>query len=798
MPLSKKPCRTALAHVAACMVLALQMQAAVAQSANFDIPAQPLAVALDQFARQARLQLVFSPGLAQGRHAPHVTGRLDVRQALDVLLRGSGLQGRIDGGTLTVQPAAASQSSELSEVRVEASRGGDARTEGSGSYTTPSTAASTGLSLSLRDTPQSVSVITRQRIDDQELQTVKEILRSTPGITVNQFDTERSTFSARGFDVDNFQYDGVPTAYKVQYSGGESEMDSVIYDRVEVVRGATGLLTGAGYPSASINLVRKHADSKVFTGMVSLGAGSWNDYRGTVDLSTPLNKDGSVRGRIVAAHQDRESFTNYYRNKRDIFYGVIDADLGRDTRFSVGVSYQKNDPRGSNWGGFPLWFADGTRTDWDRSVTTAPRWAAWATEQTNVNATLSHAFGNGWKAHLQAMHSSHAESTPLVFASGWPDRITGLGLTAYPNRYTGERQQDSVDFKVSGPFTVAGRVHEVIVGGNYTRQDATFHAESALNAQPLGNFFAWDGSYPEPAWGEYTLSEQYRTTQYGVYGAARMSLNDRTKFILGGRWSRWDKDRVGYDGGSRYTFAQTRFVPYAGLVFDLSNNYSLYASYTDIFRPQEYQDRSGNWLSPLTGQSLEAGIKGEFLEGQLNAAVSIFEIRQDNLAQADTGHFVQGTKTQAYRMAKGTVSRGVEAEVSGQLTSDWNLSASISHFKARDNQDQDVNTLSARSTARLFTTWRLPGAWSRLTVGGGINWQSKTYYDGGYETGDLRATQGAFSVVSLMAAYKFSPQLRAQLNIDNLFDKRYININTYSQGTYGTPRSARVTMVYKF
>lgn len=795
MPLNKKPLRAALACAAAC--LALQMQAAMAQSANFDIPAQPLAVALGEFARQARLQLVFSPGLAKDRQAPRVAGTQDVRQALDALLRGSGLHGRIDGGTLTVQPAASTHG-QLDEVRVEASRVGDARTENSGSYTTPATAAATGLALSLRDTPQSVSVITRQRIDDQELLTVKDILRSTPGITVNQFDTERSTFSARGFDVDNFQYDGVPTAYKVQYSGGESEMDSVIYDRVEVVRGATGLLTGAGYPSASINLVRKHADSKVFAGQVSLSAGSWNDYRSTADLSTPLNADGSVRGRFVAAYQDRESFTNFYKNKREIFYGVVDADLGRDTQLSIGASYQKNDPRGSNWGGFPLWYADGTRTDWSRSVTTAPRWAAWATEQTNVNATLSHAFGNGWKAQLQAMHSAHTEDTPLVFASGWPDRITGLGLTGYPNRYIGKREQDSADFKLSGPVKLAGREHEVIVGGNYTRQKAVFNAKEGIDAQPLGDFLAWDGRYPEPVWSEPTLSERFKTTQYGVYGAMRLSLSERAKFILGGRLSRWDKDRVGYDGGSGYAFAKTKFIPYAGLVFDLGKNYSLYASFTDIFRPQESQARNGNWLPPLTGKSLEAGIKGEFLDGQLNAAFAVFEVRQDNLAQSDGNNFVQGTRTQAYRAAKGTISRGFEGELSGKLTENWNLSASFSHFRAKDNQGQDVNTLSPRSTARLFTTWRLPGAWSRLSVGGGINWQSKSYEDGGYETGDLRATQGAFSIVSLMAMYRFSPQWSAQLNIENLLDKRYININTYLQGTYGTPRSARVTLVYKF
>ncbi len=771
---------------------------------NFNVAAGPLNVALDQFGRSAGINLAYDPELIQGLTTRGVTGTYSIGTALTTLLGNTGVEAIAQaGGGYSLKKSAgvhtgntAQDSAGLPTISVNAGR--SLSTEGSGSYATPITAAATGLILSPRDTPQSVSVMTRQRMDDQELLTVKDILRNTPGVTVNQFDTERSTFSARGFDVDNFQYDGVPTAYKVQYSGGESEMDSVIYDRVEVVRGATGLLTGAGFPSASINLVRKHADSKQFSGQVSLSAGSWNDYRGTVDLSTPLNAEGSVRARVVAAYQDRESFTNYYSNKREIYYGVIDADLSPDTTISIGASYQKNSPQGSNWGGFPLWYSDGTRTDWDRSVTTAPRWAAWATEQTNVNGTLVHKLGQGWQAQLQGMYSSHTEDTPLVFAADWPDKVTGLGMTGYPNRYIGNRKQYSADFKLSGPLAVAGRTHELIVGGNYTRQSATFSVKEALDAQPLGNFLTWDGNYPQPAWGEPVLSEQYETTQYGVYGAARLSLSDRLKFIAGGRLSRWDKDRVGFAGGSAFAFAQTKFIPYAGVVFDLSEVLSLYASYTDIFRPQESQDRSGKWLAPLTGKSMETGLKAELFDGQVNASIGVFEIRQDNLAQPDPGSRVPGTTSQAYFATKGATSTGFEGEVSGRITPDWNLSASFSHFQAKDYLQQDVNTLAPRTTARLFTTWRLSGSWYRMTVGGGVNWQSLFYYIGNSPNGDQRITQGAFSIVSLMASYKFSDHLTGQLNIDNLLDKKYININTYAQGTYGTPRNARATLTYKF
>ncbi|WP_230521832.1 TonB-dependent siderophore receptor [Janthinobacterium sp. EB271-G4-7A] len=768
-----------------------------APARHYQVAAGPLGTVLSAFASDAGVSISGAASLYAGLHSRGLNGNYQVADGFARLLDGSGLYAVDQGGghyAVRKLPSAADAAT-LPGIAVRATAERSTSTEGTGSYTTPATASATGLVLSLRETPQSVSVITRQRMDDQDLLTVRDVLRNTPGIAVNQFDTERSTFSARGFDVDNFQYDGVPTTYKVQYSGGESEMDSLIYDRVEVTRGATGLLTGAGYPSASINLVRKRASARQFEGQWSLAAGSWSDYRGTLDLATPLNGDGSVRGRVAGAWQDRKSFTNGYSNQRQLVYATVEADLAPGTVAMLGASYQKNDPKGSNWGGFPLWYSDGSRTDFDRSVTTAPRWAAWATEQTNVHATLEHALGQGWKAQAQAMYSKHTEDTPLVFLAERPDRITGLGMLGYPNRYIGARDQSSADVKLSGPFTLGGRQHEVIVGANYTVQHAEFSVKEALDPEPIGNFLAWDGSYPQPAWGELVLSEKYTTKQYGAYGAARLNLAEHTKLILGGRLTRWDKDRIGFDGGARFAFAKSKFVPYAGVVIDLNETYSAYASYTDIFRPQENQDRAGAWLDPLTGQSMEVGLKGELAGGRANGSIGIFEIKQDKLAQPDGAHRVPGTTTQAYYAARGATSRGIEGELSGRLAPGWNVTASASHFRAQDREQQDINTLSPRSTARLFTTWKVR---PDLTVGGGVNWQSKFYFDDEGPDGKERVTQEAYSTVSLMATYQLSRQLTAQLNVENALDKKYININTYAQGTYGVPRSVRGTLTYRF
>lgn len=192
----------------------------------------------------------------------------------------------------------------------------------------------TGLSLSPRETPQSVSVITHQQMTDQGAGSLTEALQYAPGISSSTYDSRGNAFRARGFDIDNLRTDGVPMAISGPWSAGESRDDTVLYDRIEVVRGATGLLTGAGDPSAAINQIRKHANSRQLTGKVGFGLGSWKERRLDADVSSALNADGSVRGRFVANIDRSDSYIDLYEKRKNTFYGVIDADLTPDTQLS--------------------------------------------------------------------------------------------------------------------------------------------------------------------------------------------------------------------------------------------------------------------------------------------------------------------------------------------------------------------------------------------------------------------------------------------------------------------------------
>ena len=173
-----------------------------------------------------------------------------------------------------------------------------------GRYTLPDKIdTATGLGLSIQETPQSVSIMTAQRIVDQNLITIKDVIQNAVGVSVNEFDDVRNNFYARGFQIRNTQVDGVPAAWTLAGGNGETSIDVSIYERVEIVRGATGLLSGAGDPSASVNLVRKHADATDLTGYVNASIGSWDTWRLSADIGGALTSDGRVRARVVGRYE---------------------------------------------------------------------------------------------------------------------------------------------------------------------------------------------------------------------------------------------------------------------------------------------------------------------------------------------------------------------------------------------------------------------------------------------------------------------------------------------------------------
>ncbi len=763
----------------------------------------PLSAALSAYAARAGVLLSFDPALTRDLRTSGLNGSYGFEEGLRKLLDGSGLEPlrRADGGyTLRRQPQA--DVTALPAVTVTGSRDGEAPSEGTGSYTAPSASSATRMDLSLRETPQSVSVVTRQQMDDQNLTTLDDVLRQTPGVVADKQD-ERVTITSRGFAM-NTMIDGVPTfAFKTP-AAEIGMINTVIYDRIEVVRGAAGLLNGVGEPGGSINLIRKRPTSE-FAGHVTAGAGRWNGYNLELDLGGPLNSSGSLRGRAIASRTAGDSFIDNRKRSDDVFYGILEADITPSTLLSVGFEHQKTAIDGANFGQAPLFYSDGTRTDFPRSFNPGTPWSQWDMYSDKIFVTLDHRFNNGWRVKMDASHLKNERRALWGYLFEYfpvePNGDSTIEIRKNPASSTNK----SFDLYATGPFQAFGREHQASLGVSVNDYTSELNLESAnpdgWDRRPL-NFYQLQ-NFPKPSQ-YYTFYNTFLDAkETAVYGSARLKIADPLSFVLGGRATWYEEKSKSYNGPANLwttnptAKANGEFTPYAGTVLDLNDTFSAYASYTRIFIPRTERDATNALLPPQTGKNYELGLKGEHLDGKLNTSFAVFRTQEANVPVEDPSGTPLPDGSTPYRSVAGARSKGFEVTVAGEVARGLQLMGGYTYFAKRDNEGMLLLPNYPERLFRVAASYRLPGAWNKLTVGGSVNYQSGIYYDEASGLG--RATQGGVTLLGLMARYEFSRQVAASVNIDNLTDKRYYSgLGGYNGYNYGTPRNVWVKVSYKF
>lgn len=768
---------------------------------QFSLPAQPLGQALNALARQSGVAVSADSALVAGKTAPALQGAMTLREALQRLLAGSGLVAVPTGSAITIRAAGTADAGAMLAPVTVTAQVDRATTENTGAYTTGSMSTATGLALSIRETPQSVTVMTRQRMDDEGLVTLSDAIRATPGLVVVQAGG-REDYTARGFSIGNITYDGLPTSLNTSWYGSEMLLsDLVVYDRVEVVRGATGLTSGSGNPSAAVNLVRKRPTKETQISL-SGNAGSWDRYGLQLDASGSLNEAGTLRARAVASWQDNKSFQDVVSSRRNILYLTAEADLGQRTVLTVGASRQDNDNNMSS-GGLPT-AADGSDLKLPRSTYLGNDWGRWDRRSDSVFANLEHRFDSGWKLRMAATQVK----ARMDRASTTISLDTGTGL--YNQRmgdYRYADKQNSYDLQASGPFQLLGREHELVLGAS--QRDGDFYGYGGGAATFNGmDIYHWDHSaVPKPTvnLGSWFMGSTDR--QRSTYATTRINLADPLKLIVGSRLDWYD-----FQGQSQWSNddykVNRNLTKYAGLIYDLDARHSVYASYTDIFKPQNYYDTASKLLAPVVGKNYEIGLKGEYFDGRLNASAAVFRIDQENIAMS----LADQTACPSYpglscSEAAGLVrSQGVDLELQGALTRNWQIGAGYTYVDKVIEKNANPALEGTRADTdlpkhqfKLSTLYYLPGEWLNglWRIGGNLSWQSETYRA---STG-YRFTQKAYAIVGLVAGYRVD-KLDVQLNISNLFDKTYYqglgSSPTLAQAVYGAPRNLMLTARYTF
>jgi len=683
----------------------------------------------------------------------------------------------------------------------------------------------------LKDIPNTVTLVDREQIQAQNLFTLEDALTATPGITVTGVGSEDPSYMSRGFAISNYLIDGTPT---LSFGFPSVVPDLFAYDRLEVLRGPAGLFSGSGNPAGSINLVRKRPlDELKLQG--SLGYGSYQNFRGEIDVSAPLAKGVAVRAGAMV--QDQDQFFDVAHRNRVTAFGVGKIDIGERTTFTFGATYDRFKPAIQS--GLPGLIggadgSDGQLLDIRRSTYLGADWNRFKSDIWSAFADITHEISDRWTIRASALYTDVERVDVYSYIGNQPITETN-GLTSHI-AYRGDSfmKSHSFDFNAVGSFPAFGREQTLILGFDY--QDSSYQSYGTR----LSNYARIDVYNPvsplEPPLDPYKPSPPYpvqggtgqtvpqnlsasdtRIAQFGAYGQMRFSPVEGLTAIGGGRLTWWDTDTqtllptLGRKGG--YSI-DARFTPYAGLVWDATREWNIYASYADSFTPQAAPAGrtrpDGQQVEPLVGAQYELGTKLSLMNDRLLLSAAAYQIEQTNRLfndPDDAGVVLQIGKVRA---------RGFEAEAAGEILPGWRINGGYSYTRTKYLEDANASfeglplvPIIPKHSVKVFTNYKAPaGALAGLSLGGGLTWFSSTYGGnpatfnaaGALVTRSSIVRQGAYAVVDLRAGYEFDERISLSVNVNNVLDKTYYaRISSTGRGNYfGTPRTVFATLRFAY
>ncbi|MBL8265890.1 TonB-dependent siderophore receptor [Steroidobacter sp.] len=791
------------------------------QAVPFSIERQPLEDALAEFARQTGYQLLFQSDVALKLTAPRVAGTLTPESALKALLENSGLHYKfVNAKTVTIGTAA-DIAAAGSMRRTALGGGAEERTAATDKTvqevetvivkgtTIDDPILSSRFGDTLRERPQSISMVTRERLDEQNLNSLDEALAQTTGITLTKESSTATQFFSRGFEIRNVQVDG-GSPLSINAGGYDQQIDLAFYEQIEVLRGGDALFSGNGDPGGTIQLVRKRPTSKTQLS-VEASAGRWNSYRGNLDLSGSMAMDGRVRGRAVYMRESTESFQDdVIRGQRDALYLAMEADLTDSTKLFLGGSYTSSL---SPIGGFGLpRYNDGRDLGLPRSVSLTSEWSKADTDTGEVFATLDQRIGDHWQLRVNAMRSHKDSDFAFLYSFSSIDPTTGLGRI-YGTNAQRTAVQEVMDITLKGSFELFGRTHKVAFGADW--QESETDGPSWNMPAYYINPYSFDPSaYPAPSRAATPDStSSFGNEQSGAYVSLSLQATDAMRILGGARYSNYEYNSA-YPAFDSYTHYEDRAVvtPYIGMTYELPKGWVAYGSYAENFSSQASMHSGpfpGSPLDPITGETIELGIKGDLGSGRAATQIAVYRTERNGEAIQDLSYPPQSGAlgVACCYLAKGVVeSRGLDAEINGRITDRWGVFAgyTFNENEYKSGYTSSVGAYMPRTPKHLFKLWstyQFDGSLARLKVSGGVNAQSGNYRTGTAAQLDgsgavvafvpFEFSQGGYSIFSARAEYLINQTWSASLNLDNIFDKTYYStVGTTSAGNwYGLPRS---------
>ncbi|MCP3732544.1 TonB-dependent receptor [Sphingomonas sp. MG17] len=663
---------------------------------------------------------------------------------------------------------------------------------------------STGLPLTFMETPQSVTIIDQQRIQDYALTNIKDLLDQVVGVSVERVETDRATFSARGFDVTNFQIDGIglPLIENTFYG----DTDSFLYERIDIIRGANGLTTGVGNPSATVNYIRKRPIFDATHVNVGAYAGSWNKWRLEGDVSVPIGENWAVRA--LLAHEETDSYLDKYHVNREVYGLVVAGKLTPDLTLTAGYHRQRNDATAATWASLVLLYSDGSFIPYDRSANPAPPWSYWDITEQQAYGELAYAIGS-WTVKGIVTYRHYADEFQIDYQYGLPDRVTGLGYAGDSSQFSSTNRRWLGDLYATGKVNLFGRDHQLTFGASYghSRQE-TYQGRAISPIQPgipgyvhYPNFNVPDPfDVPEPVYAAPGIQHDQTDKLTRLYAASQINIADFLKVIAGASWAKYQSNGI-YYGEVRDTDV-SKLNPYVGVLADVTSFLTAYASYTTIFSPQTQSDINRRQLAPVQGINMEGGIKLNLFDKRFYASAAIFRTEQNGLANFAGVQTGTGGDVFFYYEPEDTISEGFEFEVAGKITPNWSLSGGYTKFKITNTLGTNTQLHIPRQTFKASTTYNMPQL-NNASIGAQLRWQSDLAVPAdayGFAVAPV-VRQDSYAVLDLMAGIDLVDKVRATVNVRNVTNQLFYNslaYASYALALYGPGRSFTASLSYRF
>ena len=791
------------------------MEPQVAQSAearSFSIPAQPLATALDRFADQAGVSFAYRTGDLSTLQSPGVVGTFTPRDALQRLLVGTGVSFSFIGAstvTLAKAPDTGGSVVRLDPLKVEA-RGSDSPYGPGVGYIARQSVTGTKTDTPLIETPQSISVITRQQMDDQAVQNTGQALRYTAGVApelraVNGiFD---NYMYVRGFRPDQY-LDGLKL---IGGNFGASQIDPYLLNRIEILRGPASVLYGQGTPGGVVTLTSKRPTEQPLR-EVMLQVGSYGHLEGAFDFSGPLDKDGQFLYRMTGIGFQTGSQIDFSNNGRFAIAPSFTWKPDANTSLTVLSQFQRDS--GPVFNGFVPARGSVLGNPYGQIPTSLyvgdPNYDSYNRTQAQIGYTFEHIFDDRLTFRQNVRYQNLYAVDESLYANGLQANLYNL------NRYSFNDSESldtfTIDNQALAKLSTGPLNHTLLVGLDY--QWNTYRQFGASNFNvPALNLFNPVYYLPivppnlNPA-SSFSNAQQSQS-QVGLYVQDQIKVGGWS-FILGGRQDWVSSNASNYVSMTNTSKFDQAFTYRAGLVYLFENGIAPYASYTTSFSPTAGTDFSGNPFVPTTGEQIEVGIKYQPLGWNSFLTASAYNLTQQNVLTTDPLHPGFSTQTGEIRV------RGVELEAHANLTPNLDLVAAYTFtdgIYSKSNtvaatingapmtvQGQPLNGVPAQM-ASLWANYTIDaGAAKGLGFGGGVRYM-------GPSPGDNvnSFVVPSFTLFDATIRYDLGKALPAldglqfQLNAANLFDVQYVSscVNA-SFCSYGLRRTIYATLKYKW